>query len=124
MRTLVLVAVIAAMLAMVVPAMAADGGTVQVGAIGVHTLSGKTMAGVCLGLSVIPASDTNKYQNWAAKHITLDILQTGSALDATSVSLGASINLLAPEGKLKIGGTYLFQEREPAIYIGYSVALN
>jgi hypothetical protein len=101
------------------PVMAAEV-DVDIGAIGLHTWSGKTLAGVALGVHVIPTSDTNKAQDWAADHITLDILQTGSSLDATTASLGMSLNLLAPEANVKLGATYLWAEKEPAVYLGWS----
>jgi hypothetical protein len=100
---------------------AASATEVNLSAIGIHTLSGKTMAGAALSFHVIPESDTNKSQDWCAKHLTLDVLTAGTAVDATSASLGGSLNLLSPEGVVKLGATYLWAEKEPGIYIGFDL---
>jgi hypothetical protein len=126
MKRMILLAALGAglLLATLAPAaQAADTVPVEVGAIGLHTFSGKTLAGVALGLHVIPESATRPTQDWCAKHLTLDILQAGSQIDATSATLGASLNLLAPEGGLKLGLTYLWSEKEPAAYLGFSIGL-
>lgn len=119
-KILVLLLVLGGVFLFLLPASAA---TAEPSAIALHTFSGKTMGGVAVGLHLIPESATNPTQDWCAKHITLDVLAAGTALDAMNATLGASVNLLAPEAGLKLGVTYLWQEKEPAAYLGFSFGL-
>jgi len=120
MKSMILFLLVLGALLAIVPAQAAD---VDLGAVGLHTWSGKTMAGISAGFHVIPESATNPTQDWCAKHLTLDFLVAGSQLDATNANVGASVNLAAPEGKVKFGLTYLWAEKEPAAYLGFSFGL-
>lgn len=108
---------------MAVPCLAADVPT-EIGPVVLKGFSsGDTMSGVAVGFHVIPTAD-NKYQKWAAEHITLDVLAVGTALDATKATLGGSLNLLSPEGKIKLGLTYITSpNREWCGYVGYTIFL-
>ena len=123
MKRLAFVLLIALLFLMLVGSSAVNAAQLELGAVGFRTFSGKTLAGVSVGFHVIPTGKS-KMQNWAAQHITLDVLQAGASLDATSASLGTSVNLLAPEGRLKLGITYLWSEREPAAYLGWSLPIK
>lgn len=122
-KWLVISLLAAGMSLLVLPAQAQTP-AVEAGPIALHTFGGETLGGLCLGLHVIPAG-TNKWQGWASRHLTLDLLTTGTSIgDITKVGLGTSLNLAAPEGRLKLGITYLWQERVGAVYIGYAFPIK